>query len=86
LTILSIPEILSSKWLTRLKMRATKKVYCACTHAVLSGNAVERIDKSNIYELVVTDSIPLGEKKNKKLKDKAAFYCISSLSGDYENP
>ena len=53
-----------------LKNEGAKKIYCACTHAVLSGNAVERIDKSNIYELVVTDSIPLGEKKNKSSKIK----------------
>jgi ribose-phosphate pyrophosphokinase len=30
-----------------------------CTHAVLSGNAVERIEKSALAEMVVTDTIPL---------------------------
>jgi ribose-phosphate pyrophosphokinase len=34
-------------------------VYAAATHAVLSGPAVERICKSEIAEVVVTDSIPL---------------------------
>ena len=36
------------------------KVYAACTHPVLSGPAVERIQKSEIVEVVVTDSIPLS--------------------------
>ena len=36
------------------------KVFAACTHAVLSGPAVERITKSQIEEVVVTDSVPLN--------------------------
>ncbi len=36
-------------------------VCAACTHAVLSGPAVDRIKKSRLRELVVTDSIPLSE-------------------------
>lgn len=38
------------------------KVYACCTHAVLSGNAVERLNKSPIHELVITNTIPLGHK------------------------
>jgi ribose-phosphate pyrophosphokinase len=36
-------------------------VYAACTHAVLSGPAIERIAKSEIKEVVATDSVPLTE-------------------------
>jgi ribose-phosphate pyrophosphokinase len=36
-------------------------VYAACTHPVLSGPAVERICRSPIREVVVTDSVPLPE-------------------------
>ena len=36
------------------------EVYAACTHAVLSGPAVDRICKSHLKEVVVTDSIPLN--------------------------
>jgi len=36
-------------------------VYACCTHPVLSGSAVERIARSNLKELVVSDSIPLSE-------------------------
>jgi ribose-phosphate pyrophosphokinase len=43
-----------------LKEGATK-VYAGCTHAVLSGPAVERICTSQIEEVIVTDSVPLTE-------------------------
>jgi ribose-phosphate pyrophosphokinase len=37
------------------------QVYAACTHAVLSGPAIERIAESQIKEVVATDSVPLAE-------------------------
>src|ERR1700689_3216017 len=37
------------------------KVYAACTHAVLSGPAIERIATSEIKQVVATDSVPLSE-------------------------
>jgi len=37
------------------------QVYAACTHAVLSGPAIERIAKSPIKEVVATDSVPLSD-------------------------
>jgi ribose-phosphate pyrophosphokinase len=47
------------------------KVYAACTHPVLSGPAVERIRKSEIVEVVVTDSIPLSQAARELPKIKA---------------
>jgi len=44
-----------------LKNHGAQKVLAYCTHAVLSGNAVERISASALDELVVTDTIPLRE-------------------------
>jgi ribose-phosphate pyrophosphokinase len=38
-----------------------KAVYACCTHPVLSGPAVERIEKSNLTQVVVTNTIPLSE-------------------------
>ena len=38
-------------------------MYACCTHPVLSGPAIERIQKSAIKELIVTDTIPLSESK-----------------------
>ena len=44
-----------------LKEEGAIKVVAYCTHAVLSGPAVERIAKSDLDELVVTDTIPLRD-------------------------
>jgi ribose-phosphate pyrophosphokinase len=43
-----------------LKARGAKKVVAYCTHPVLSGPAIERIEKSPLDELVVTNTIPLS--------------------------
>ncbi len=44
-----------------LKERGATKVVAYCTHAVLSGRALDNIRSSELDELVVTDTIPLGE-------------------------
>ena len=44
-----------------LKEHGASKVVAYCTHPVLSGPAVENIEKSVLDELVVTDTIPLSE-------------------------
>jgi ribose-phosphate pyrophosphokinase len=44
-----------------LKDEGAERVVAYITHAVLSGGAVERITKSALDELVVTDTIPLSE-------------------------
>ena len=47
-----------------------KEVYACCTHPVLSGPAIERIENSKIKELVITNSIALPEeKKIAKIKE-----------------
>jgi ribose-phosphate pyrophosphokinase len=45
-----------------LKDSGAMKVIAYCTHAVLSGSAIERLSDSALDELVVTDTIPLSEK------------------------
>lgn len=40
-------------------------VRAMCTHPVLSGNAIEKIEKSSLTELIVTDTIPLKRKSDK---------------------
>jgi ribose-phosphate pyrophosphokinase len=44
-----------------LKEQGATRVLAYCTHAVLSGNAVDRVAQSALDELVVTDSIPLSD-------------------------
>ncbi|OIP51466.1 MAG: ribose-phosphate pyrophosphokinase [Flavobacteriaceae bacterium CG2_30_34_30] len=47
--------------------RGALSVRAICTHAILSGNAYERIENSKLEELIVTDSIPL-KRESKKIK------------------
>jgi len=42
-------------------------VRAICTHAILSGEAYEKIENSKLLELIVTDSIPL-KKESKKIR------------------
>ena len=53
-----------------IKNNGAKEVYACCTHPVLSGNAIERINKSVIKEVIVTNTIPLNEEKKKCKKIK----------------
>jgi ribose-phosphate pyrophosphokinase len=48
-----------------LKEKGATRVLAYCTHAVLSGPAIERIENSAMDELVVTDTIPLSETARK---------------------
>jgi ribose-phosphate pyrophosphokinase len=46
-----------------LKDLGAKNVYACCTHGVLSGPAMDRINKSAIEELVMLNTIPLSQDK-----------------------
>jgi ribose-phosphate pyrophosphokinase len=51
-----------------LLKHGAKEVYACCTHPVFSGPAIDRISKSALKELVVTDTIPVnGSKKINKI-------------------
>ncbi len=44
-----------------LKQHGATKVVAYCTHPVLSGAAIDNVNRSQLDELVVTDTIPLGD-------------------------
>lgn len=46
-----------------LERFGAKAIYAGCTHGVLSGPAIERIQNSPIKELVITNTVPLPEEK-----------------------
>jgi ribose-phosphate pyrophosphokinase len=48
-----------------LMEKGAKTVRAYCTHPVLSGKAYEKIEKSALQELVVTDTIPLRQESKK---------------------
>jgi len=48
-----------------LKAKGANSVMACCTHAVLSGPAYDRINNSELDELVVSDTIPLAKENDK---------------------
>ncbi len=60
-----------------MMQQGAKSVRAVATHAVLSGPAYERIEKSEITELIVTDTIPLKQKS-----DKIKVLSVAELFGD----
>jgi len=57
--------------------KGAKTVRAFCTHAVLSGPAYERIEKSKLTELIVTDTIPI-----KKTSPKIRVLSVDHLFAD----
>ena len=45
--------------------RGALSVRAICTHPILSGKAYERIEQSQLQELIITDSIPLRQESPK---------------------
>jgi ribose-phosphate pyrophosphokinase len=50
--------------------QGAEKVYACCSHAVLSGPAIERIENSRIEQFIVSNTIPLSEAAQKVAKIK----------------
>ncbi|MFH2013316.1 MAG: ribose-phosphate pyrophosphokinase [Pseudomonadota bacterium] len=63
-----------------LAQKGAVKVYACCTHPVLSGQAINRINASAIEELVVTDTVPLTE-EGKSCK-KINVLSVAELLGE----
>ena len=61
--------------------RGAKSVRAICTHAILSGNAHERVENSLLEELIVTDTIP-PQKENPKIK---VLSCASLFANTMKN-
>jgi ribose-phosphate pyrophosphokinase len=60
-----------------LKDNGATAVYACATHGVLSGPAIERINNSDIAEIVLTDTIPVGDKES--LTSKITMLSVSGL-------
>jgi len=63
-----------------LKENGAKRVLAYCTHAVLSGTAVSRINESELDELVVTDTIPLRD--DARASSRIRQVSVASLLAD----
>ena len=55
-----------------LKEKGAKEIYGAVTHPLLSGDAIKRIEDSEITKLYVTDSIPLKNNASEKIVVRTA--------------
>lgn len=62
-----------------LLARGAKEIYTCCTHGVLSGPAIERLQKSPIKEVVITNTIQLPEQKN---IEKIRVLSVAPLLGE----
>jgi len=62
-----------------LKREGAREIYACATHAIISGNAVERIDGSEIKELVVTNTLPVPPEKK---IDKITVLSIAPMLAD----
>ena len=59
--------------------KGAKRIFASCTHPVLSGAAVERIEGSALEEVVVTNTIPLSEGMHSK---KLSVLSVAPLLGE----
>lgn len=59
-----------------LKERGAKAVYCAATHALFSGEAVQRLSEAPLEEMVVTNTIAIPEEKR---FDKLRILSVADL-------
>jgi ribose-phosphate pyrophosphokinase len=63
-----------------LTERGAENIYACCTHPVLSGPAIERITRSPLEQLVVTDTIPL--RADAKTCSKITLLSVADLLGE----
>lgn len=63
-----------------IKEKGAKRIIAACTHAVLSGPALNRINASGLEEVIATNTIPMDEKQ-KKCK-KLTILSVAPLLGE----
>ena len=77
------------KAIDMLRRNDVKKIYIGATHPIFSGNAIEELENSQVEEIIVADTVPIGkEYKSKKIKVlsiapllaktiKKVYYCMS---------
>ena len=60
----------------RLKEAGATKIYAICTHGVFSGPAIERIEKSELEAVAVTNTIPQTDsmKASSKIKVSENYF------------
>jgi len=62
-----------------LEQHGARDIYACCTHGVLSGDSINRINDSSIKEMIISDSIDVGKKN---LSDKFKILSCANLFGE----
>ena len=62
-----------------LQKNGAREIYACCTHAVLSGNCLEKVERSPIKKLVISDTI---DNKDKKFSNKIEVLSVAQLFGE----
>jgi len=68
-----------------LKAAGAKEIYGACTHPILSGKAIERINNSEISKITITDTVPLNEQSEKLEVKSVAGIFAEAIKRTYKN-
>ena len=76
--MVAAPQILPAVEIMSSNIRATA-IYVFATHGVLSDNAVQRLQKSPIKKVIITDTIPLPPEKR---IDKIEVLSVDKLLAD----
>jgi ribose-phosphate pyrophosphokinase len=63
-----------------LKKEGARRVFAACSHPVLSGQAIEKIEDSEMEQCIVTNTIPLQD--DKKASKKIFVLSVAALFGE----
>jgi ribose-phosphate pyrophosphokinase len=63
-----------------LKEKGARRIFAACTHPVLSGKAIERLESSPYEELIITNTIQISDEK-KECK-KIRILSVANLFGE----
>jgi len=83
-TVIMVDDIIDTAGTITLGAAALKKwgvndIYVCCTHGVLSGPALERLEESPIKEVVITNTVPVPKEK---LIDKIKILSVAPLLGE----
>jgi ribose-phosphate pyrophosphokinase len=65
-----------------LRQAGAEQLIAAATHAVLSKPAARRLSKSEIGQVVVTDTVPIAPKKRERIGDRLHVISVAPLLGD----
>ncbi len=65
-----------------LRQAGAQQLIAAATHAVFSKPAAKRLSKSEISQVVVTDTVPISSKKRDRIGDRLQVISVAPLLGD----